>query len=87
ILILDEATSALDSVAEREVQAAFDTLMEGRTTFVIAHRLSTVRHADQILVMRDGRIVEAGSHEELEGQGGEYARLCKVQFAGGEPVA
>ncbi len=80
ILILDEATSALDSEAEREVQTALDALMRHRTTFVIAHRLSTVRHADLILVVRDGLVVERGTHDELLRRSGEYARLCAVQF-------
>lgn len=83
ILILDEATSALDSASEREVQAALETLMAGRTTFVIAHRLSTIRHADQILVMAEGRVVERGTHDELLARGGEYARLCRLQFGAG----
>jgi subfamily B ATP-binding cassette protein MsbA len=85
ILILDEATSSLDSESEGEVQAALDELMRDRTTFVIAHRLSTVRHADQILVLRDGRVAEAGAHDELLALGGEYARVCRMQF-GGERV-
>ncbi len=80
ILILDEATSALDSESEGEVQAALEELVKDRTTFVIAHRLSTVRHADQILVLRDGRVVERGTHDELLARGGEYARLCALQF-------
>ncbi len=83
ILILDEATSALDSESESEVQAAMEALMVNRTTFVIAHRLATVRHADLILVLRDGRVVERGSHEELVARGGEYARLCRLQFGEG----
>ncbi len=82
ILILDEATSALDSESEGEVQAALEELVRDRTTFVIAHRLSTVRHADQILVLRDGRVVERGTHDELLARGGEYARLCALQFGG-----
>ncbi len=80
VLILDEATSALDTQSERLVQAALEKLMPGRTTFAIAHRLSTVRAADLILVMRHGRIVERGSHEELLAQGGEYRRLYDLQF-------
>ncbi len=80
ILILDEATSSLDSESEGEVQAALEELMRNRTTFVIAHRLSTVRRADRIFVVRDGRIVESGTHGELLGLGGEYARLCRLQF-------
>ncbi len=80
ILILDEATSSLDSESEREVQKALNRLMEGRTVFVIAHRLSTVRGADRIITLKDGRIVEMGTHEELLSKGGEYARLYNLQF-------
>lgn len=80
VLILDEATSALDSESERLVQQAIEQLLEGRTVFVIAHRLSTVRHADQILVMREGRIVQRGTHEQLIAEGGLYAHLHRLQF-------
>lgn len=80
ILILDEATSALDSESEAEVQAAMAELMKNRTTFVIAHRLSTVRHADQILVLVDGEIVEQGTHDRLIEAGGVYSGLCRKQF-------
>jgi ATP-binding cassette subfamily B protein len=80
LLLLDEATSALDAESERLVQQALDRLMEGRTTIVIAHRLATVRAADRIIVMDGGQIVEQGSHTELTGQGGLYARLAKLQF-------
>jgi subfamily B ATP-binding cassette protein MsbA len=81
ILILDEATSALDSESEALVQEALDRLMKGRTTFTIAHRLSTVMNADTILVMDQGKIVERGNHAELATAGGLYARLCEVQFS------
>jgi ATP-binding cassette subfamily B protein len=80
ILILDEATSALDTVSERLIQAALERLMEGRTTIAIAHRLSTILRADQILVYERGRIVERGTHAELLGIGGLYARLYREQF-------
>jgi subfamily B ATP-binding cassette protein MsbA len=79
VLIFDEATSALDAESERLVQDAIDALLAGRTTFVIAHRLSTVRHADKILVLRDGQIAELGSHDELMQRGGAYAELMRAQ--------
>lgn len=79
ILILDEATSALDSESERLVQEALDKLMEGRTSFVIAHRLSTIKKADIILVLEDGRIAEAGSHEELINSSGIYQKFISLQ--------
>ncbi|CAN5151349.1 ABC transporter transmembrane domain-containing protein [soil metagenome] len=80
ILLLDEATSALDAQSERLVQDALDTLMRGRTTIVIAHRLATIRAADRIVVMDQGRIVEQGSHATLNAQGGLYAKLARLQF-------
>jgi ATP-binding cassette, subfamily B, bacterial MsbA len=82
ILILDEATSALDSESERAVQDAMERLLTGRTVFVVAHRLSTVQRADQILVMEAGRIVQRGTHGELLGEGGMYAHLHELQFHG-----
>ena len=80
ILLLDEATSSIDTRTEAQVQAAFDELMRGRTSFVVAHRFSTIREADCILVMRDGRIIERGTHEQLLLQGGFYAELYNSQW-------
>ncbi len=81
MLFLDEATSSIDTRTEMRIQKAFDTMMQGRTSFIVAHRLSTVREADVILVMRDGRIVEQGRHEELLKKGGFYSQLYNSQFA------
>lgn len=82
MLILDEATSSIDTRTELKVQAAFAKLMEGRTTFIVAHRLSTIREADVILVMKDGRIIEQGNHDSLLKKGGFYRHLYESQFAG-----
>jgi ATP-binding cassette, subfamily B, heavy metal transporter len=79
ILVLDEATSALDTFTEREIQAALERVSKGRTTLIIAHRLSTVVHADEILVLDKGAIVERGAHEELLGRRGIYAALWSRQ--------
>ena len=80
MLILDEATSSIDTRTELQIQEAFDTLMEGRTSFVVAHRLSTVRNASLILVMKDGKIIEQGTHDELISKGGFYNKLYNSQF-------
>jgi subfamily B ATP-binding cassette protein MsbA len=85
ILILDEATSDLDSESEQVVQRALENLTRDRTTFIIAHRLSTVLHADKIIVMKNGRIIERGPHAELLELGGEYEKLYRLQF--GAPAA
>jgi ATP-binding cassette subfamily B protein len=87
ILILDEATSSVDTRTERLIQQALDKLLEGRTSFVIAHRLSTVRHADEILVLKDGQIVERGTHEELLARRGAYYELYMRQFFAAEQAA
>ena len=88
ILLLDEATSALDAESEQLIQEALEPLMKGRTTIVVAHRLSTIRNADSIVVLDGGRIVERGTHDELMGRGGLYQRLYEMQFAGEEaPVS
>ena len=85
ILILDEPTSALDAETEQSVMQAIERLMRGRTTFIIAHRLSTVRRADVILVLKDGQVVETGTHDELLARGQGYARLYHTQFRASAP--
>lgn len=86
ILILDEATSSVDTRTEVQIQKAMDNLMRGRTSFVIAHRLSTIRDADLILVMKDGDIIEQGTHEELLAAKGFYENLYNSQFEKAEAV-
>lgn len=87
MVVLDEATASLDSASEAAVQQALGEALAGRTSLVIAHRLSTVRAADLILVVEDGRIVERGTHRQLIGRGGRYAELYETQFAEPEAVA
>jgi ATP-binding cassette subfamily B protein len=87
ILLLDEATSALDAQSEQLVQIALERLMEGRTTIVIAHRLATIRDADRILVMEQGRLIDQGTHSELVRKGGRYAELAKLQFRADDALA
>ena len=81
MLILDEATSSIDTRTEIKIQKAFLTMMKGRTSFIVAHRLSTIREADIILVMKDGKIIEQGNHESLLAADGFYANLYNSQFA------
>ena len=81
MLILDEATSSIDTRTELKIQNAFATMMKGRTSFIVAHRLSTIQSADVILVMKDGHIIEQGNHDELLAAGGFYATLYNSQFA------
>ena len=81
MLILDEATSSIDTLTEIRVQKAFKKLMKGRTSFIVAHRLSTIKESDVILVMNDGDIIEQGTHEELLNKGGFYSRLYNSQFS------
>lgn len=87
VVVLDEATAALDSASEAAVQQALGEALAGRTSLVIAHRLSTVRAADMILVVEDGRIVERGTHRQLLARGGRYAELYATQFAESDAVA
>jgi subfamily B ATP-binding cassette protein MsbA len=82
ILILDEATSALDSQSEKAVQMALESLMRNRTSLIVAHRLSTVMHADKIVVLEKGKIIEIGKHQELIAKGGLYAKLIQLQELG-----
>jgi ATP-binding cassette subfamily B multidrug efflux pump len=86
VLVLDEATSSVDSALEERIEQAIGTLMEGRTSLVIAHRLSTVQNADRILVLHHGELREEGTHEQLLARGGIYARLYELQFARGTPA-
>ena len=81
MLILDEATSSIDTRTEIKIQDSFAKMMKGRTSFIVAHRLSTIREADVILVMKDGHIIEQGIHEQLLAQNGFYAKLYNSQFA------
>jgi ATP-binding cassette subfamily B protein len=80
MLILDEATSSIDTRTELKIQNAFATLMKGRTSFIVAHRLSTIKEADVILVMKDGHVIEQGDHKTLLSKGGFYAELYNSQF-------
>ena len=85
MLILDEATSSIDTRTEQKIQSAFQKMMQGRTSFIVAHRLSTIREADMILVMKDGHIIEQGNHDSLLKEGGFYAELYRSQFSGQQP--
>jgi len=87
ILILDDSTSSVDTQTERLIQQALDRLMEGRTTFVIAQRLSTVRRADQILVLDQGRVIERGTHDQLLAQDGLYREIYELQLRGQEAAS
>ncbi len=80
MLILDEATSSIDTRTEIRIQQAFGEMMRGRTSFIVAHRLSTIREADVILVMKDGTVIEQGNHEELLAKGGFYKKLFEAQW-------
>ena len=81
MLILDEATSSIDTRTEQQIQKAFAEMMKGRTSFIVAHRLSTIREADLILVMKEGKIIEQGTHDELLEKRGFYSELYESQFA------
>ena len=87
MLILDEATSSIDTRTEMHIQEAFAKMMQGRTSFIVAHRLSTIREADVILVMNNGNIVEQGDHRSLLEKNGFYARLYNSQFLSGQDMA
>ena len=86
ILVFDEATSSLDAKTERTVQDAIETLRGRRTVFVVAHRLSTIRHADRIIVLEQGRVSQEGSHEELMAESGLYQEFVSLQTEAGEPI-